>query len=159
VHGAVAALAPLASPALTGTPTAPTPSTADSTTKLATTAFVHNVAAGLLTRVESGELAVLAGTLNQYTVAHGIGSAPFLTKWFLRCKVANLGYAPGDEVDIEDDYGDPANGYRFWANATNLKFMHASSSAVYPSIRHATTGAPTQITGANWKVVARGAWM
>ena len=38
--------APLASPTFTGTPAAPTPTTADSTTKLATTAFVHAVSAG-----------------------------------------------------------------------------------------------------------------
>lgn len=36
--------APLASPALTGTPTAPTPASSDSSTKIATTAFVQNVA-------------------------------------------------------------------------------------------------------------------
>ena len=40
------ALAPLTSPAFTGTPTAPTPTTADNTTKIATTAFVQaNIAA------------------------------------------------------------------------------------------------------------------
>lgn len=39
-------LAPLASPAFTGTPTAPTPTTADNTTKVATTAYVQaNIAA------------------------------------------------------------------------------------------------------------------
>lgn len=37
----VTGAAPLASPALTGTPTAPTPATSDNTTKLATTAFVN----------------------------------------------------------------------------------------------------------------------
>lgn len=37
-----ALLAPLASPALTGAPTAPTPAAADSTTKIATTAFVES---------------------------------------------------------------------------------------------------------------------
>jgi hypothetical protein len=40
IASATAGLAPLASPALTGTPTAPTPTTSDSTTKIATTAFV-----------------------------------------------------------------------------------------------------------------------
>jgi hypothetical protein len=40
VDTAVAAKAPLASPALTGTPTAPTTSTGDSSTKIATTALV-----------------------------------------------------------------------------------------------------------------------
>lgn len=42
---ALALKAPLVSPALTGTPTAPTPSTVDSSTKLATTAFVQAVLA------------------------------------------------------------------------------------------------------------------
>ena len=38
---ALADLAPLASPAFTGTPTAPTPTAGDSSTKVATTAFVQ----------------------------------------------------------------------------------------------------------------------
>src|SRR4051794_9728716 len=43
----LAATAPLASPALTGTPSAPTPATADSSTRVATTAFVKAQAAGV----------------------------------------------------------------------------------------------------------------
>jgi hypothetical protein len=39
----LAAKAPLASPALTGTPTAPTPSSVDNSTKIATTAYVNAV--------------------------------------------------------------------------------------------------------------------
>lgn len=39
----VATFAPLASPALTGTPTAPTQTTSDTSTAIATDAFVHNV--------------------------------------------------------------------------------------------------------------------
>lgn len=39
--------APLASPALTGTPTAPTPAAGDSSTKIATTAFVQGAISGL----------------------------------------------------------------------------------------------------------------
>jgi hypothetical protein len=45
--------APLASPHLTGTPTAPTVATADSSTTLATTAFVHSVAASGVAGVAS----------------------------------------------------------------------------------------------------------
>ncbi|MGZ4530821.1 MAG: hypothetical protein ACXVXP_00545 [Mycobacteriaceae bacterium] len=43
-EAAEALLAPLASPALTGTPTAPTPTNGDSSTKIATTAFVTGAA-------------------------------------------------------------------------------------------------------------------
>lgn len=46
----LSALAPLASPALTGNPTAPTQDSADNTTKVSTTAFVHLVAAGRLAK-------------------------------------------------------------------------------------------------------------
>ncbi|MGK2740534.1 phage tail protein [Tepidicaulis sp. LMO-SS28] len=48
VTAALAAKAPLASPALTGEPTAPTQSAADDSTKLATTAFVQAVAAAAI---------------------------------------------------------------------------------------------------------------
>jgi hypothetical protein len=44
---AVSLKAPLASPALTGTPTAPTPSAADNSTKLATTAYVDSAVSGV----------------------------------------------------------------------------------------------------------------
>ena len=43
----MAGKAPIASPALTGTPTAPTPATADNSTRIATTAFVQAVVADL----------------------------------------------------------------------------------------------------------------
>lgn len=46
--------APLASPALTGTPTAPTPADGDSSTKLATTAFIQALIRGKLTKALSG---------------------------------------------------------------------------------------------------------
>ncbi len=56
VDGLQAALdlkAPLASPALTGTPTAPTPAPADNTTKIATTAYVQNA----ITSFGAGDMA------------------------------------------------------------------------------------------------------
>jgi len=43
----LSAYAPKASPAFTGTPTAPTPSTSDNSTKIATTAYVQNAIAGI----------------------------------------------------------------------------------------------------------------
>jgi len=45
---AIALKAPLASPALTGTPTAPTPAPGDNTTKISTTAFVQAAVAALV---------------------------------------------------------------------------------------------------------------
>lgn len=55
--------APLASPTFTGTPAAPTPATADNTTKLATTAFV-----------KAQGYAAPSGTVNQVQINNGAGA-------------------------------------------------------------------------------------
>ncbi|RGE46128.1 hypothetical protein DZC30_05000 [Comamonas testosteroni] len=54
VHPSDTAKAPLASPALTGTPTAPTAADGTSTTQLATTAFVQNAVGGYLAKGVTG---------------------------------------------------------------------------------------------------------
>ena len=73
--------APIASPALTGTPTAPTPATADNTTKVANTAFVK--AQGYIT---SGQAPVqsVAGRTGAVTLAVGdvSGAAPLASPSF-----------------------------------------------------------------------------
>lgn len=51
-------LAPLASPAFTGTPTAPTASSGTNTTQVATTAFVQSAVGGLDLSIVSGKLCV-----------------------------------------------------------------------------------------------------
>jgi hypothetical protein len=60
----VSAYAPLASPALTGTPTAPTPTAGDNTTKLATTAFVKASFAPLASPALTGTATADALTVN-----------------------------------------------------------------------------------------------
>lgn len=73
----IADAAPLASPAFTGTPTAPTPATSDSSTKLATTAFVQSVADGA--GLQSTSSISPAGSVGATVVqsAGGPGSVPF----------------------------------------------------------------------------------
>lgn len=67
--------APIASPALTGNPTAPTPTTADSDTSIATTAFVHAVAATIPAGVTSFNARTGAVTLTTSDIT-GAGGAP-----------------------------------------------------------------------------------
>jgi hypothetical protein len=77
VHPSDTSLAPLNSPALTGTPTAPTPAVADNSTKLATTAFVKTAAvaslngnAGALTLAGTAPVGVtFAGSTFTWTVS------------------------------------------------------------------------------------------
>lgn len=71
--------APLASPALTGTPTAPTAATATNTTQLATTAFVQNNLANYLTTATAAATYMPASggtfTGKVTTVASAVGNA------------------------------------------------------------------------------------
>lgn len=55
IRSALDGKAPLASPAFTGTPTAPTPSAGDNSTKVATTAFVKTAVAGISITPLSGK--------------------------------------------------------------------------------------------------------
>jgi hypothetical protein len=65
---AAATYAPLASPALTGTPTAPTPSAGDNSTKIATTAFVTSTCMWTTYPTTSGTGNTLSGTANKATL-------------------------------------------------------------------------------------------
>lgn len=99
--------APLASPAFTGTPTAPTPTTGDDSTKLATTAFVEdtidNLVAGDIPNIAEsqvtslvGDLALkaplaspaLTGTPTAPTAAHGTNTTQLATTAFVEAEVA-----------------------------------------------------------------------
>lgn len=70
ISAAIATKADLASPAFTGSPTAPTQTTADETTKVATTAYVANKIAA----ISSGVTSVAAGTGISIS---GTGSGPY----------------------------------------------------------------------------------
>jgi hypothetical protein len=75
--GQVTGAAPLASPALTGTPTAPTQTSSDDSTKLATTAFVQTAAASAQSEAEAASLPLPSGTptAGQVPVFSGSGYA------------------------------------------------------------------------------------
>lgn len=79
INALLALKAPLASPALTGTPTAPTPSTGDNSTKVPTTAFVAAAIANAIAAVNPAVAVQAATTANVsgYTYnngASGIGA-------------------------------------------------------------------------------------
>jgi hypothetical protein len=71
VDTAITPLAPLASPALTGNPTAPTPTAGDNDTSVATTAFVT----GAITTATANYLPLAGGTLTGSLTVNGSGSA------------------------------------------------------------------------------------
>jgi hypothetical protein len=68
-------LAPLASPAFTGTPTAPTPSTSDNSTKIATTAYVKAQTAG--STISTGTYASLPSSVPASGSAYFCTDCPY----------------------------------------------------------------------------------
>lgn len=74
IYSALAVKAPLASPSLTGTPTAPTPVSGDNSTKIATTAFVQAALGG----VNGIYPCTTSTTYAQITAALAAGKLPVL---------------------------------------------------------------------------------
>jgi len=75
LNGQTVGFAPLASPAFTGAPTAPTPSANDSSTKLATTAYVDGAIAGLDSKDPVAYAATSALPANTYANgSSGVGA-------------------------------------------------------------------------------------
>lgn len=126
--------APLASPALTGTPTAPTAAPGVSTTQIATTAFVQAVAA---------LLAPLSG-------ATFTGPA--------RSKVSSVAYAATVTLDLStgnDFIVGPLGGALTLANPTNQAGGHGGVI----QITQGAAGGVTPTFGSNWKLLnAAAAW-
>lgn len=83
VHPTDTSRAPLASPAFTGTPTAPTPSAGSNSTNIATTAFVNTAISSAVADITSFEFEVVTtlpasgekGIIYLVAHAHGIGDA------------------------------------------------------------------------------------
>jgi hypothetical protein len=75
------AKAPLASPALTGTPSAPTPTAGDNTTKLATTAFVQNaVSSSAVAALDDiGDVTITTPADNE-VLAYNSGTGTFINQ-------------------------------------------------------------------------------
>jgi hypothetical protein len=159
IEGVMATKAPLASPALTGTPTAPTPSNADNSTKLATTAYVKalfsdlyggSVSAGFDTIVEIeavvGSKAPLAspaltGTPTAPTAATPTNTTQLATTAFVQAVVAALVDSSPAALNTLNELaaalGDDPNFATTITNALALKAPLASP---------ALTGVPTAPT-------------
>ena len=112
INTALAAKAPLASPALTGTPTAPTADAGTSTTQIATTEFVMVAAqasANMLNIFKTVHVSTSAGSVD--VVAHGLADT--------------LSVMPGDNITLSADAGDGS----ITISATDTTYSAATTSA------------------------------
>ena len=116
--------APLASPSLTGTPTAPTPTTGDSSTKIATTAFVAAAVAA--------QTAGVSGVKGDAESSYRTGN--------VNITPANVGAAPTSHASSSTTYG----------KGTNSNYGHVKLSDSINSSTAAASGG----TAATPKAVA-----
>lgn len=142
------------SPAFTGTPTAPTQTAGDNSTKLATTAYVD--AASPKVYVSAQQAITSGGAL---TLAHGLGVVPGLITATIVCQTAELGYSVGDPLFVGASplslgTGSAGFGITVVADATNLNIRYGSSSSVFIT-NHKTSGNSVYLNNPNWKLVVR----
>lgn len=101
----------------------------------------------------SSEQAIATGGAGT-AVAHGLGEAPKLVQYVLRCKTAELGYSVGDEVIAGWGSGGISDrAILAVIDATNVTPVWSGGT----EILRKDTGAATALTGANWKLLIK-AW-
>jgi hypothetical protein len=153
-------LAPLASPALTGTPTAPTAAVGTNTTRLATTAFVNaEIANDAPTKTgggASGTWAInISGNAATATSATSASTATTLTG--LTSTVAELNYTDGVTSNIQTQLNTkgPVGGGSdvvFYENGQNM-----TTNYTIPSTKNAMSTGPITINSGVTLTVSAGA--
>jgi len=167
------AQAPLASPTFTGTPAAPTPSSADNSTSLATTAYVQT---GLATK------AALAGSSGQvFSVANAASSSQAVPLGQAQSTFAALAgssaqtfsVSPGASTNQAVNFGQfasslSANGYQIFPGGLILQWgitsvfpTGASTSSVtgtfpvnFPNNAFVIVGTPDNLAASTWDELA-----
>lgn len=102
-----------------------------------------------LTRYNPDAVA-LPGNGNTATFVHGLGVQPSIVQRFLVCQTAELGFAQGDAVPLDqfsDNNGKPA--FTVDINGTSITVTQ-NLSQPYVNRINAVVGTSTQITEANW---------
>lgn len=149
------AKAPLASPALTGTPTAPTAATGTDTTQIATTAFVN---AEIEAKMGESDAMVYKGTLaGGSTGAYG-ALTPAANKGYTY-KVTTAGLIDGVKVEIGDmlicntDNTAAATANNYSTIAANWDFIQGNQDGVVVGPSSATSGNVVLFDGATGKLI------
>lgn len=125
--------APLASPAFTGAPTAPTQASSDNSTKVATTAFVKTAVAAVdLSGLAPKDSPALTGTPTAPTAPVGDSSTKLATTAFVNAEIANdiAGIAPAGAVQYFARATAPAG----WLKANGAAVSRATYAALFAVI-------------------------
>ena len=149
------AKAPLASPALTGTPTAPTAATGTNTTQIATTAFVN---AEIEAKMGESDAMVYKGTIDGgNTEAYGALTPAANKGWTY--KVTTAGKIDGVKVEIGDilicntDNTESATANNYSTIASNWDFIQGNQDGVVVGPSSATSGNVVLFDGSTGKII------
>ena len=147
--------APLASPALTGTPSAPTAATGTNTTQIATTAFVN---AEIDAKMGESDAMVYKGTVaGGNTEAYGALTPAANKGWTY--KVTTAGKIDGVKVEIGDilicntDNTEAATANNYSTIAENWDFIQGNQDGVVVGPSSATSGNVVLFDGATGKLI------
>lgn len=149
------AKAPLESPALTGTPTAPTAATGTNTTQIATTAFVN---AEIDAKMGESDAMVYKGTLDGGSTGTYGALTPAANKGYTY-KVTTAGLIDGVRVEVGDmlicntDNTDSATANNYSTIAENWDFIQGNQDGVVVGPSSATSGNVVLFDGATGKLI------
>ena len=113
------------------------------------------------TTYDSGDQTITAAGL--LTLTHGLGKKPFGVQLKLKCTTAERGYAIGDEIEIAAGFTDSAatsrgaSVYTQSSDATTTLYVRYGSNANTFNLLDKGTGAISNITNANWRLIVK-AW-
>lgn len=149
------AKAPLASPALTGKPTAPTAETGTNTTQIATTAFVN---AEIDAKMSESDAMVYKGTLDGGSTDTYGALTPAANKGYTY-KVTTAGLIDGVRVEVGDilicntDNTESATANNYSTIAENWDFIQGNQDGVVVGPSSATSGNVVLFDGATGKLI------
>jgi hypothetical protein len=86
------------------------------------------------------------------TIKHGLPKTPRHVWLRLKCKVAELGYAVGDDVELASfSVAGGTNAVSVAANSTSIKIVMQT----LPAVTNFSTNTPTAITNTSWNLVVK----
>jgi len=116
---------------------------------------------GHITRFESAEQTCPSAGNVVTVVSHGGSRTPDITQVVLRCKTAELNYAPGMEVVLNHNDPDAGASNRVltvYTNSAQVAAHWSSPSALAPAVRNPVDAQAYTVTPANWKLVFKCLW-
>lgn len=105
---------------------------------------------------DSGELTITSG--GALTLAHGLGRRPWQMRTYLRCKVADNGWAIGDEIEVTVASTGPGFGTHramgLRSDDTNIVLRYGSGASAFGYVA-ASTGSEASLTNTSWRLIVK----